>query len=165
MDFSPRFHQLFVIELGRLFGFCHSADNTEYIVSNIVLLTTFSFPCSARGSFEMRNYIISSIANVIRRYRAAAVDMYRMDIDSPSFQWHVQLCAVVQPAGDAHQRRHSGLLTNVGNAGGSGINQILGLIANLLKPANERLFLETTGSNCQLCPTMTSGSSGSSRVS
>jgi hypothetical protein len=171
MDFSPRFHQLFVIELGRLFGFCHSADNTEYIVSNIVLLTTFSFPCSARGSFEMRNYIISSIANVIRRYRAAAVDMYRMDIDSPSFQWHVQLCAVVQPAGDAHQRRHGGLLTTVVNANGSSSNlQSLQIgnslslsMARFLKQANERLFVETTGSSCQLCPTQ--GSSGSHRVS
>lgn len=116
----------------------------------------------------MRNYITSSIANVIRRYRAAAVDMSRMDIGSPSNLWHAQLCTVVQqPAGDAHQRRHSGLLTSVVNpdgANGTGIGNLLsGSLAQFLKPVNERLFVETTGSNRQQCPT--TGSSGSPRVS
>ena len=118
----------------------------------------------------MRNYIISSIANVIGRYRAEAVDMLRMVTD-PAPQWHVQLCTVVQPAGDAHQRRHGGLLTSVVNANGSSGNLHSSQIANslslsmarFLKQANERLFVETTGSSCQLCPTQ--GSSGSHRVS
>jgi len=116
----------------------------------------------------MRNYITSSIANVIRRYRAAAVDMSRMDIGSASDLWHAQLCTVVQqPAGDAHQRRHSGLLTTVGNANGANglgiVNLLSGSVAQLLKPVNERLFVETTGgSNCQQCPS--TGSSGT-RVS
>ena len=115
----------------------------------------------------MRNYITSSIANVIRRYRAAAVDMSRMDIGSTSDLWHAQLCTVVQqPAGDAHQRRHSGLLTTVGNTDGANgfgiVNLLSGSVAQLLKPVNER-FAETTGSNCQQCPT--TGSSGSPRVS
>jgi hypothetical protein len=111
----------------------------------------------------MRNYNTSSIANVIRRYRAAAVDMLRMDIGSPSDLWHAQLCTAVQPAGDSYQRRHSGLLTNVVNANGTGISNLLPeAFGKLLKPVNERLFVETTGSNCQQCPT--TGSSGT-RVS
>ncbi len=165
MGFSPRFCQHNVIDLGRLIGFPPLADNTEYIASEIVLLAKFSFPCLARGSFEMRQYINSSIANVIRRYRAAAVDMSRMDIGSPSILWHVQLCTAVQPAGGVHQRRHSSLLTSVVNAYGPGICNLLSQsLGKFLKPANERLFVETTGSNCQLCPTRL-GSSGSSRVS
>lgn len=129
------------------------------------LLATFSFPCLARGSFEMRNYITSSIANVIRRYRAAVVDMVRM-VNDPAPQWHVQLCsAVQQPAGDALQRRHVGLLTEVGNANANGIVNLLSAdLAKHLKRANEWLFVETTGGSCQPCPS-TSGSSGSSRVS
>ena len=112
----------------------------------------------------MRNYITSSLANVIRRYRAAAVDMSRMDIGSPSILWHVQLCTAVQPAGDSYQRRHSGLLTSVVKANGSGISNLLSQsFGKLLKPVNERLFVETTGSNCQQCSTRL-GSSGS-RVS
>jgi len=125
----------------------------------------------------MRNYIISSIANVIRRYRAAAVDMLCMVIDPAATQWHVQLCAV-QPAGVSYQRSHRGLLTSggtnaigSGNAFGSGhasdfeISNLLSLnLASLLKPASERLFVETTGSKCQLRPS-TRGNSGSSRVS
>lgn len=111
----------------------------------------------------MRNYIISSFANVIRRYRAAAVDMLRMVIDPAATQWHVQLCAV-QPAGDSYQRCHGGLLTSGINANGPGIGNLLSLtVASLLKPANERLFVETTGSSCQQCSS-TMGNSGS-RVS
>lgn len=112
----------------------------------------------------MRNYIISSIANVICRYRAAAVDMLRMVIDPVATQWHVQLSAV-QPAGvPSHQRSHLGLLTSGVNANGSGIGNSLSLaMARLLKPANERLFVETTGNSCQQCSS-TMGSSGS-RVS
>jgi len=114
----------------------------------------------------MRNYITSSIANVIRRYRAAAVDMSRM-VNDPADQWHVQLCTVVQqPAGDSHQRRHGRLLTS-GNANSGIANTLPGLLANLLKPVViERPFAETTGSNgsnCQLCPS--TGSSDSFRVS
>ncbi|QEG20722.1 hypothetical protein MFFC18_05730 [Mariniblastus fucicola] len=119
----------------------------------------------------MRQYINSSIANVIRRYRVTAVDMLRIVSDSASSQWHIQLCAAVQPAGDSHQRRHGGLLTSVVNAngnatnGGNGIGKSLSQsMAKLLKPAIERLFVETTGSSCQQCPSMT-GSSGSTRVS
>ena len=125
---------------------------------NLVLSAMFSFPCLARGSLEMRNYIISSIANVIRRYRAAAVDMLQMVNDPTSTQWHVQLCAV-QPAGDSYQRSHGGLLTTGGTNDGIG-NSLSQALAKLLKPANERLFVETTGRSCQQCPS-TSGSSGS----
>ena len=112
----------------------------------------------------MRNYITSSIANVIRRYRAEAVDMSRMDIGSPSILWHAQLCTAVEPAGDSYQRRHSGLLTSVVNANGSGIGSFLsGSLAQLFKqPVNQRNFEETTGSNCQQRPS--TGISGS-RVS
>ncbi len=111
----------------------------------------------------MRNYNTSSIANVIRRYRAAAMGTLRMDIGSPSDLWHVQLCTAVQPAGDSYQRSHRGLLTNVVNANGSGISNLLSQsFGRLLKPVNERLFVETTGSNCQQCPS--TGSSGT-RVS
>lgn len=167
---SPRFCRISVIELGWLTGFFQRADNTYYAgrsifardkkAGNLVLSAMFSFPCLARGSLEMRNYIISSIANVIR-YRAAAVDMLRMVIDPAATQWHVQLCAV-QPTGDSYQRSHVGLLTSGGTNDGIG-NSLSLALAKLLKPANERLFVETTGNSCQQCPT-TSGSSGS-RVS
>lgn len=115
----------------------------------------------------MRNYIISSIANVIRRCAAAAVGMSRMDDFSTSYLWHVQLCAVgQQPAGDVHQERYGRLLTSVVNTNeGNGIGNLLPQsLVKLLKPVNERLFVGTTGSNGQLCPT-TLGSSGSHRVS
>ena len=108
----------------------------------------------------MRNYIISSIANVIRRCSAAAVNMSRMDYGSTSYLWHTQLCAVVQqPAGDAQQRRHVRLLTSVVNTNeGNGISNLLPKsLVKVLKKANERLFVETTGSNGQ--------HSGSPRVS
>ena len=112
----------------------------------------------------MRNYIISSIANVIRRCSAAAVDMSRMDYGSTSYLWHTQLCAVVQqPAGDAQQRRHGRLLTSVVNTNeGNGTQVAIGnllpkSLVKVLKKANERLFVETTGSNGQ--------HSGSPRVS
>jgi len=114
----------------------------------------------------MRNYIISSIANVIRRYRATAVDMLCMVIDPVATQWHVQLSAAqaVQPAGvPSYQRSHRGLLTSGVNANGNGIGNLLSLAKAVLKPANERLFVETTGNGCQQCPS-TRGSSGS-RVS
>lgn len=114
----------------------------------------------------MRNYIISSIANVIR-YRAAAVDMLRMVIDPAATQWHVQLCAV-QPAGNSNQRSYRGLLTSGTNAhGGNGIANLLSEpLARFLKPANERLFVETTGRSCQQCPSTNVGRGNSgSRVS
>jgi len=114
----------------------------------------------------MRNYIIRSIANVIRRYRATAVDMLRMVIDPAATQWHVQLSAV-QPAGTSYQRSHSGLLTSGGNTNGSGIANLLsGPLARFLKPANERLFVETTGRSCQQVPSTNVGRGNSgSRVS
>lgn len=153
-------------------------SRVKYICSTILRVNQFARPlmrlksfhprsslfrATARGSFEMRNYIISSIANVIRRYRATAVDMSRMVNDPAVYQWHVQLCTVVpQPAGDSLQRGHGRLLTTTGNAN-SGIANLLFGMTELLKPANERLFVESTGSKCQ-CP-LTLGSSGSSRVS
>ena len=152
-EISLQFCPCFVIKLGWLTGFVPLADNTGYIASEIVLLATFSFPCLARGSFEMRNYITSSIANVIRRYRAAAMDMSRMDIGSTSNLWHAQLCTAVQPAGDSYQRSHGRLLTSVVQASGSGIGNLLSqAVGRFLKPVNERNFVETTGSNCQQRP-------------
>ena len=131
----------------------------------------FSVPCLARGSLEMRNYIISSIANVIR-YRAEAVDMLRMVIDPAATQWHAQLCTV-QPAGNSQpgnsgQRSYRGLLTSGTNGhGGTGIANLLSeSLAGFLKPANERLFVETTGRNCQQRPSINIGRGNSgSRVS
>jgi hypothetical protein len=115
----------------------------------------------------MRNYITSSIANEIRRYRAAAVDMSRMVIDPVLNQWHVQLCTVVQqPVGDALQRRHGGLLTSGTSTYGIA-SSLFGFVGTLLKPANERLLVKTAGangSNCQQCPS-TLGSHSGSRVS
>lgn len=61
----------------------------------------------------MRISINSSIANVIRRYRAAAVGMVRMDLGSLSIQWHKPISAFVEPTGNAHEGRYVRLLTSV----------------------------------------------------
>ena len=156
------------VRFGKLFDFEELTNDIEYSSGEIVSPVTFSFPCPARGSFEMRNYIISSIANVVRRYRAAAVDMLRIDLGSPAFQWHAQLFAVVQPAGNVHQKRYRRLLTNVVKVNDSSIDlnrSLKGFMTSLSERVNERLFEGMTGGNCQLCLTTTSGSSGSSRVS
>jgi len=100
----------------------------------------------------MRNYITSSIANVICRCNSAVVDMLRMVSDPASYQWHVQHCTKVQ--------KPSGLRPTGGvNALSSGTSSIRAAFERL-----ERLFVETTGGNELLCP-CTTGSSGSPRVS
>lgn len=111
----------------------------------------------------MRISINSSIANVIRRYRAAAVEMVRMDLGSTSFQWHKPISASVQPTSDAHQSGDFGLLTGFVR----GMNRFESMNLPLIKLptfAHERLSLETIGRNSQQCPA-TLGTSGIGTVS
>jgi hypothetical protein len=112
----------------------------------------------------MRNSINSSIANVIRRYRAAAVDMLLMDTNSTSIQWHSPICAEVQPAGNAHQSRYGRLLTNVVVNGIGQLKPTNLPLTEILSRVNERLFVETTFGNRQQCP-VTLGNSGTGTVS
>jgi len=96
----------------------------------------------------MRISICSSIANVICRFSAVAVDMLR-NFGAPSYLWH-QPCAV-QPTPGSNSSRHLGLLTVLGS---TGINPTTTSSAKSpgkrFESVIERMFEATAGRPCSL---------------